>query len=337
MGQKDVEALYKHLDTTAMLLKRDLDVSYMDALIETGENIVDGGQIKVEDGLPHEAIRQQLTTSYQQINLKRLTTDEIRQAFQLAILRGERTDAIQANHQMTPDAIGFLVAYLIENLAGLNDQEQVLDLTVGTGNLLYTVLNRLFTASGVNLKGYGIDNDDTMLALANVGARLQHPDVELFHQDAIEDLVVPKVDVGLADLPIGYYPIDERAAKFATHAETGHSYAHHLLIEQSMRYTKAAGFGFFLVPSLLFQSQEATELTKWMTSATYLQGLLNLPRELFQDEKAQKAILILQNKGGQAKQAKKVMLGEFPSFKDQAGFQRFVAEISEWKEKNIAQ
>lgn len=335
MGQSDVGELYKRLDTTAALLKKDLDVSYMDALIETSENILDGGRIHVEDGLPRPEVQQQLRQQYAQVDLAPLSVDEIRQAVQLAILRGERTDLMQANHQMTPDSIGFLVAYLFEVLADLPDQATILDLTVGTGNLLYTVLNRLQDAGAPALKAYGVDNDDTMLALASVSARLQGLNVELFHQDAISDLVVPQVTASVADLPIGYYPIDQRAKKFTTHAEKGHSYAHHLLIEQSMRYTAAGGFGFFVVPSLIFKSAEAKTLTKWMTSATYMQGLLNLPRELFHSADAQKAILILQNKGGNAKQAKKVMLGEFPSLKDQAGFQRFAAELMQWKKQNL--
>lgn len=336
MGQADVGELYKHLDTTTALLKEDLDVSYMDALIETSENILDGGRVKVEDGLPHQQVRDQLSEQYNQIKLAQLTTDEIRQAMQLAILRGERTDLIQANHQMTPDSIGFLVAYLLEALADLPSDATLLDPTVGTGNLLYTVLNRLQVADEPALTAYGVDNDDTMLALAGVSARLQQLNVELYHQDAISDLVVPQVSASVADLPIGYYPVDERAATFATHAATGHSYAHHLLIEQSMRYTVAGGFGFFVGPSMIFKSEEAKGLTKWMTSATYMQGLLNLPRELFSSEAAQKAILILQNKGEQAKQAKRILLGEFPSLKNQAGFRRFTAELAQWKQQNLA-
>ncbi|MFD0898591.1 class I SAM-dependent methyltransferase [Loigolactobacillus binensis] len=336
MGQTDVGELYKRLDTTTALLKEDLDVSYMDALIETSENILDGGRVKVEGGLPHQSVRDQLSEQYALVNLNQLTTDEIRQAVQLAIIRGERTDLIQANHQMTPDSIGFLVAYLLEALADLPTQATLLDLTVGTGNLLYTVLNRLQAAADPALTAYGIDNDDTMLALAGVSARLQGLEVELFHQDAISELMVPQVTASIADLPIGYYPVDERAADFTTHAATGHSYAHHLLIEQSMRYTAAGGFGFFIVPSMIFKSAEAESLTKWMTSATYMQGLLNLPRELFHSEAAQKAILILQNKGGQAKQAQRVLLGELPSLKDQAGFRRFTAELVAWKQQNLA-
>ncbi|WP_369523244.1 hypothetical protein [Secundilactobacillus paracollinoides] len=41
--------------------------------------------------------------------------------------------------------------------------------------------------------------------------------------------------------------------------------------------------------------------------------------------------MLLQRHGGDAKQAGKVMLGEFPSFKDQDAFSKFMAEIVDWE------
>ncbi len=72
-----------------------------------------------------------------------------------------------------------------------------------------------------------------------------------------------------------------------------------------------------------------------MQDNVYLQGILNLPKELFLNDSAQKAIMILQKHGNGAKQADKVMLGEFPSFKDTNAFQKFMAEIVDWEEKDL--
>lgn len=74
-----------------------------------------------------------------------------------------------------------------------------------------------------------------------------------------------------------------------------------------------------------------------MQGNVYLQALLNLPTELFQNKASQKAIMILQNSGGNAKQASPIMLGEFPSFKDQPAFQRFLTEIDDWQKKDLLQ
>jgi len=151
----------------------------------------------------------------------------------------------------------------------------------------------------------------------------------------LEQLLVPASDLIVADLPIGYYPIDENAKNFATSAKDGHSFVHHLLLEQAVNQLKPGGIGVFLVPSQLFQTEEAKSLLKWLPGHAYLQGLLNLPSEIFANANAQKAILILQKPGEHAKQVEQVMLGEFPSFKNQSAFQKFVEEIVQWEEANL--
>ncbi len=94
-----------------------------------------------------------------------------------------------------------------------------------------------------------------MLEVASVSTELQHLNVKLYHQDAVTALDIPQCDLAISDLPIGYYPLDENAKNYQTRAKEGHSYVHHLLIEQSMNYLKPGAFGVFLVPSSLFQTQ----------------------------------------------------------------------------------
>ena len=73
----------------------------------------------------------------------------------------------------------------------------------------------------------------------------------------IARFVIDPVDLALSDLPIGYYPNDERAKGFAAAAEEGHSYAHHLLMEQAMKYVKPAGFGLFLIPTNILETEQS--------------------------------------------------------------------------------
>lgn len=246
-----------------------------------------------------------------------------------------RKDAIQANHQMTPDTIGLLMAFLIEKVTQSTKLETIFDPAVGTANLLTTVINQLDKDEHNNIKGFGIDNDDSMLSVASVNVALQHANVDLFHQDSVSALDIPQCDLAVSDLPIGYYPLDNNTKDYQTRAKDGHSYVHHLLIEQSMNYLKPGSFGVFLVPSSLFQTKETEGFVKWIHSVAYLQGFVNLPSELFANPAAQKSILLLQRHGGNGKQAAKVLLGEFPSFKDQKNFARFMQEINDWVATNI--
>lgn len=322
------------MDESTTALQAALSTSYLDAFIETGDNLLNG-DVHVEDGHPDEATTAKLTTLYQQAPWQSYDAETVRRAIQLVLLKAIRVDEIQANHQLTPDTIAYIMGYLVTRLEHNKQHLTLLDLTVGTGNLLTAVISQLKEVVAGKITAYGVDNDDTLLAIARLSSDLQQLPVEYVHQDALEQLMVPASDLIVADLPIGYYPVDENAAGYQTHAATGHSFVHHLLLEQAVRQLTPGGVGIFLVPSQLFQTEEAKGLLKWLPKNAYLQGLLNLPRELFANANAQKAILILQKPGNGAQQVEQVMLGEFPSFKDQVAFQKFVAEIVQWEEENL--
>ncbi|WP_326521093.1 class I SAM-dependent methyltransferase [Limosilactobacillus avium] len=326
--------MFEVFDQGTEILQSALRSSYLDAMLENAENIIDD-QVAVEDGVPDKATVDKLQKLYQELKLRDADAETIRQVIQLSFLKVIRKDAIQANHQMTPDTIGFLMAYLIEKIVNFKRPYSIFDPAVGTGNLLTTVINQLKKSNSQPVKGYGIDNDPAMLEVASASIALQKLDIDLFHQDSINALDIPECDIAVADLPIGYYPLDENTKNYQTRAAKGHSYVHHLLIEQAMNYLRPGGFGVFLVPSNIFQTKESQSFVKWIQSVAYLQGLINLPSELFANSNAQKAILLLQRHGGNSKQAVKVLLGEFPSFKQPKEFGAFMQEIDQWVKTNL--
>lgn len=331
MGLKEVEKIYQPIIETVDILQADTQVDYFDALIETMDNLLTG-EVQVEAGHPSVEVQAQLKEKYATIDLDALDKRDTRLLMQLLLLQGYRVEKIQANHQMTPDTIGILVAYLIEKIVALPAQAKILDLGVGTANLLVTVLNQLKNS---NLHGYGVDNDDTLLTLASIMVNLTKAPVELFHQDAMDPILVNEADLVIGDFPVGYYPIDEKVKGMETAAQEGHSYAHHLMIEKAVTQMKAGAWGIFVLPAGLFESKQAKLLLNYVQEHAYLQGMLNLPQELFQDKAAQKAILILQKKGGQSKQGQPILLGSFPSLKDNQAFNQFLAQIDAWKQANF--
>ena len=68
---------------------------------------------------------------------------------------------VQANHQFTPDAIGFIILYLLE---GLTQEKQldILEIGSGTGNLAETLLNN----SQKTLNYMGMKVDDLLIDLS---------------------------------------------------------------------------------------------------------------------------------------------------------------------------
>lgn len=327
--------MFQTFDQATEILQATLGSSYLDAFLENAENLVDGGQVRVEDGIPNEADQAKLAQLYQQLINHHFTAENMRQLVQLSMLKVTRKDQLPSNHQITPDSIGMLMAALASRILPDQDQLTILDPVVGSANLLTTMMNQLQEVNGQTITGYGVDNDDLMLATASVNVALQKADVELYHQDAILDLAVPQVDLVVADLPVGYYPLDDNTKNYRTRAQEGHSFVHHLLIEQAMNYLKPGGFGMFLVPQALFQSDEALGLVEWIQSVAHMQGLLNLPQAIFADQQAAKSILLLQRQGASAHQAPQVLLGTFPKLKDPQEFAAFMQKIDQWVATNL--
>ena len=62
-----------------------------------------------------ELAKKRLMKIYATFSTDKFSKEEIRKAYQLAILKGMKEN-VQPNHQMTPDAVGMFVSYLIINL-----------------------------------------------------------------------------------------------------------------------------------------------------------------------------------------------------------------------------
>lgn len=114
---KKIQKEYSLLEEAVKELQKNLQTTYLDALIETLENILDNNQVHVEDDKPDKKTVAKLKELYADSNIKNLEADEKRQVIQLLILKSYSEDKIQANHQMTPDSIGMIVSYLIELFA----------------------------------------------------------------------------------------------------------------------------------------------------------------------------------------------------------------------------
>ncbi|ASA97669.1 class I SAM-dependent methyltransferase [Anoxybacillus flavithermus] len=322
-----MEKLFTVIDETATWLQEELKCSYLEAVAETGENIFHEDVLQEEVS---ELLKKRLKKAYQSISLHDWKNEHIRKALQLAMLKGMK-EYVQPHHQMTPDAVSVFIGYLVDEFTKTHFSLSLLDPAIGTGNLMTAVLNQL---TNKKARSYGADADDLLLKLAYVNANLQQHEIQLFHQDSLKPLFIEPVDVVVCDLPIGYYPDDENAKSFRLHAKSGHSYAHYLFIEQSIRYTKEGGYLFFLIPNMLFTSDESKELHALIKEETFIQGLLQLPRSMFKNEAAAKSIFILQKKGTYAKAPKQALLAQLPSFSNKQAMQAMVLKLEQWLKEN---
>lgn len=258
------------------------------------------------------------------------TKEEVRKAIQIAILKGMRKTS-QPNHQMTPDTLGLLVGYFVEQFfeERLNTtQISLLDPAVGTGNLLLTVMNLLDGKTSAT----GIEVDELLIRLAADTAELIEQQVTLYHQDALQKMLVDPVDAVVCDLPVGYYPNEDVAVEYELCAHEGMSYAHHLFIEQSINHTKEGGYLFFLVPANLFESEQSKDLHKFLKKETWIQAVIQLPENLFASKAHEKSILILQKQTKSGRAPREVLLAKVPNMSNKDALSMFFEKVQMWKE-----
>lgn len=306
-----IENLFSFINDNAQKIEKEQELSYLDSVLEVLNAWLDG------DSIPAGKVA---------------SKEEIRKAIQLAILKGMRENA-QPNHQMTPDALGLLVGYFVEQFLGSKEKAdtkiKLLDPAVGTGNLLLTVMNLLQD----RVDGIGVEIDELLIQLAAAAADLTEQPVALFRQDALQNLMIDPADAVVCDLPVGYYPNDEVAKDFELKATEGMTYAHHLFIEQSLKYSKDGGYLFFLVPENIFESEQAQGLYKHLQKTAWIQAVIQLPSSLFSNKTHSKSLFILQKKSTDGKPVKEVLLAKVPSMTNKQALEMFFTKVQIWKKE----
>ncbi|MGW7898915.1 class I SAM-dependent methyltransferase [Staphylococcus shinii] len=263
--------------------------------------------------------------------LEQATLQDRRKAFQFAYLSLMQNEDIQANHQITPDSIGLILGFLSERFLKNSKAMHIADLASGAGHLSASVHEVL---SDHALMHHLVEVDPVLSRVSVHLANFLEIPFDVYPQDAIMPLPFEDADVVIGDLPIGYYPVDDRSKKMSLGFEEGHSYSHFLLIEQAITAMKPSGYAFLVVPSNIFEGENVKQLQNFIATETEMQAFLNLPATLFKNEKARKSILVLQKKETNVTKSVEVLLANIPDFKSPQQFQGFLQDLNAWMQEN---
>ena len=276
MNFEKIEKAYGYLLENTQTIQNDLQTNFYDALVEQNAIYLDG---QTELTLVKE--------NNQRLKDLNLNKEEWRRSFQYLLMKAAQTEPLQANHQFTPDGIGFLLVFLVDQLAS-SDKVDVLEIGSGTGNLAQTLMNNCQRS----LDYLGLEIDDLLIDLAASMAEVMKADVNFAQGDAIRPQVLKESDVIISDLPVGYYPDDAIASRYQVASPQGHTYAHHLLIEQSLKYLKPGGVAIFLAPNDLLTSEQSPLLKQWMQDHAQVLAMVTLPENLFRSANLAKTIFV---------------------------------------------
>ena len=315
MNFEKIEKAYGYLLENTQTIQNDLQTNFYDALVEQNAIYLDG---QTELTLVKE--------NNQRLKDLNLNKEEWRRSFQYLLMKAAQTEPLQANHQFTPDGIGFLLVFLVDQLAS-SDQVDVLEMGSGTGNLAQTLMNNCQRS----LDYLGLEIDDLLIDLAASMAEVMKADVNFAQGDAIRPQVLKESDVIISDLPVGYYPDDAIASRYQVASPQGHTYAHHLLIEQSLKYLKPGGIAIFLAPNDLLTSEQSPLLKKWMQDHAQVLAMVTLPENLFRSANLAKTIFVFRK---QEEAVVQPFVYPLTDLQDQEDLMKFRESFQNWNKES---
>lgn len=303
-----IEELFKVIDDKAKALQK-----------ENGHSFIENLGLSLEDVYVN-----------QRDLLEKSTMIDRRKAFQFSYLSMLKEEMIQPNHQMTPDSIGYLTAFVM-NLFVEDETVKLLDLTSGTGHLSATIHEQ---NPGKTFDHVLVEVDPVLSRLSVHLANFLEIPFDIFPQDAIMPLAEGDFDVVTGDFPVGYYPNDARSHEMKLGFKEGHSYSHHLLIEQAVNSLKPGGLAFLIVPTQIFEGDNVEQLQKFIATECIMQAFLNFPTSLFKTEAMRKSLLVLERKNSSKSKVVEVLLANIPDFKDERNMKSFINELEVWHSEN---
>ena len=315
MNFEKIEQAYSLLLENVQELQNTLLTNFYDALVEQNGVYLDGNTELAIVKKNNETLK----------SLK-LDKEEWRRAYQFLLMKAAQTEPLQANHQFTPDFIGFILTFLIDQLSN-KEHIDVLEIGSGMGNLAETILNN----TNKNVDYLGLELDDLLIDISASIADVMDAKVSFVQGDAVRPQVLKESDVIISDLPVGFYPDDSIAARYEVASRQEHTYAHHLLMEQSLKYLKSGGYAIFLAPNDLLSSSQSDLLKKWLQKHAQIVAMIALPESLFGNAAYAKTIFVLKKQDEQAVQPFVCALSDL---QNQADLLTFSEKFQNWSQES---
>lgn len=315
MNFEKIEQAYALLLENVQEIQNELLTSFYDALVEQNGSYLDGN-------IELDSVRQ----NNEKLKALKLNKEEWRRAYQFLLMKAAQTEPLQANHQFTPDSIGFILTFLIDQLSK-KEHIDILEIGSGMGNLAETILNN----TQKNVDYLGLELDDLLIDISASIADVMDAKVSFVQGDAVRPQVLKESDVIISDLPVGFYPDDNIATRYEVASTEEHTYAHHLLMEQSLKYLKPDGYAIFLAPNDLLSSSQSDLLKEWLQKHAQIVAMIALPEALFGNAAYAKTIFVLKK---QEEQVVQPFVYALSDLQDQNDLLEFSEKFQNWSRES---
>jgi len=312
---QNVNYLYDSIDRLIMTKYEQTKKNYIDLLIDVCGRIT-GETSEEEFGFD---VEEKVFRSLESIVF---SSEEARLAMQMAIVKGFKQLNI-APDKITPDAVGLIFAFIIKHLMRDRAELCILDVTLGTGNLLTTIANHL----DINdLTLMGTENDERMVRIAKANADMQDHFVDVFHQDTLQHTFrLP--DVILGDLD-DYDYISDNYNSFLY--AKGIRHFPYLVIEHHLQSGYESSFFMFLISNDFFQRSGNKEIKEAIEEMAHMLGLIVLPETMFVSPEKAKSILLLRKKEEHENTTIPIEVFHLPSSSEIQWFRETMFALGNW-------
>lgn len=299
-----VDQFYDLIDECCMKLNEKLHLNYFDCLVRVANDIL----YEVNDSKLEEDDLKFLEEKYDLLPNIKITNEEVRLAMQLLIIKAMKH--INMNLEiMTPDYINYIIGYLVNSYyKGTKKKVSILDVEVGTGNLINTISN--FSEFETNL--IGVENNQLLIDICKANTELQNNEITLYFQDVLTTFL-EEVDVIVGDLDC-----DTKENKY---------YPYEIILNYLPNLNKD-GIFIYLIENDFFTKEQINNFKKDF-QGTFL-GLIVLPQNLFNKDHIGKSLLI-----GTSKKLTsfEMMIMQLSDINNKDKFYKDLEEIQNWIKK----
>lgn len=299
----NLELFFDVLEKTIEVIYDQTHKKYFDLYFKTVDNIL-SGSVK---GDYDEEISLKLERLYSKLSDVDFTPEEIRKALQAIIIRGFKEQGVI--NDLTPDTIGFLIAYLISRFNKEKRDVRILDPLCGTGNLLFSIDNHV----NFNCDLFAIDHNDLKINLCKSMADLMNTNIELYLQDS-NNIKMKDMDFIVFDCP--------------TISSTDNYFPYEVVLNHKDSL-KDNGIMIGVVPNDFFMYDKDGTFKNKLLEDSSVYGIIELPDNFFISQP--KSIVIFKKC---PKTDSKCMMIKLPSFDDVRMFNEALTQIEAWFEKN---
>lgn len=294
-----MEKLFDCFEESISVLYEAKPRKYFDLYFETVNNILESKLTQSYDPETDE----KLLHIYEKLSDIEFSPEDIRKALQSIIIRGYKEESLEQD--LTPDTIGFFIAYLISRISRDEPELSILDPLAGAGNMLISIENHL----NMNLNLFAIENNKLKVQLLKSLADLTNTMVEIYFQDTL-NIKMKDMDYVVFDMP---------------RLSNSESYFPYDVVLHHLDSLKDDGYIIGILPNDFFEYDKDSSFKKSLSEKGRVFGIIELPDDFFKSNP--KSIIMFKKN---TLKDKNCLMVKLPSFTDDKAFNDVLYKIEDW-------